>query len=150
MLKKKYTLLTFLLGALFMLGIIVAGSYIAMEREEWVYTNSPTREVDEINRILARENFIESLLTFPKRVIKGSVGTTAGGIYNIRVEDDWATVEGGPVDRYTCKFWPAGPGIQIYRKIHGEWQTINNRGEYEMWIKEVPETLVSPQAKNFL
>jgi hypothetical protein len=151
-LKMKKSIIPFIAGMVSMLILVVVSSYVAMEREEWVSPKleGSMRDVEEIKRVVARKYFLTSILTFPRRVILGRTGLIAGGISNIKVVGDWATIEAGPVDRYTCYFYAAGPGLRIYRKINGVWQTAKDRSEYENWIKEAPESLVSPEVKKLL
>lgn len=136
-----------------MLALIVAGSYIAMEREEWVSAGfrESERDIKEIKRVIARRNFLKDLLTFPQRIVKGNIGNVGRtGIVELEIEGEWAVVGGLPVDRYTCYFYDAGGGLEIFRKVNGNWRATLNRNEQEAWLKEVPDSLVSPQAKELL
>lgn len=149
--KKKSTFFAFLLGSVFMLAIIISGSYVAMVREERVYIKSGYGDEGEINMIYARENLFRNLLTFPRRIFKvrsSDFGTLHVG--SIKVQGDWATVGVAGADRYTCRVHDAGPGLRIVRKIDGVWQNAKNSDENRDWIDEVPETLVDPSVKEIL
>lgn len=135
-----------------MLAAVIGLSYVAMERTERVSPNSQgaERDVDEIKRVVARKYFFASLQSFPRRLVQGEASAPFGGISKIEVEGDWALVEGGPVDRYTCYPYAVGPGLRIYRKINGVWQTAKDRAEYEVWVRDAPELLVPPDVKKIL
>lgn len=130
--KKKRAFLILLASAT-LITLVVAGTYLNQR-------GSTANLSDEEAIRQEFEKTADEALAGQKKVIT-----------SLEIEGDWAVVEYGGVYVETGEPVPAGPGLMILKRQDSRWYPADlGSSQFEEWIGEVPEGLLSRDTKEYL